>query len=262
MLWRRKRAEVKPGKSSSASPAGAVEIGWLISANEATFIYDRPRRVKQDSAFWSTSPKAASRCPAVAEFESRFFQLACPVDLRLRIVPDKKGQLALLNAAGKQSPVAPAKLKGMVELTEKDRWRHPERPIIQIAAPWRFLCDEPVWMSQTPPFGAYMTPPWPGLVMAGRFPIHLWPRTLNWAFEWHDLSKELRLKRNMPWFYVGFETASPERPVRLVEAEMSRELEEYCKGLDQAVSYVSQTFQLLEVARQRRPARLLQKKRS
>ena len=115
-------------------------------------------------------------------------------------------------------------------------------------------------MTQTPPFNHYRDPPWPGLEIGGRFPIHVWPRSLMWAFDWWDPSKDLILKRGEPWFYVRFETDNPRRPVRLVEAEMTPELREYCNGLDGITNYVNQTFQLFDAAEQRRPKTLLKKK--
>jgi hypothetical protein len=132
--------------------------------------------------------------------------------------------------------------------------------VVQISAPYRFLADEQVWMSQMPAFGYYRKDPLPGLMLGGRFPIHIWPRSLMWAFEWHDLSKPLILRRGEPWFYVRFEAADPSRPVRLVEAQMTPELREYCSGLDGVTNYVNQTYQLFSVAQERRPPKLLTKK--
>ena len=109
-------------------------------------------------------------------------------------------------------------------------------------------------------YATFRDPPMPGLVIGGRFPIHIWPRSLMWAFDWHDPTKDLVLKRGEPWFYLRFEANDPSRPVRLVEAEMTPELREYCQGLDGVTNYVNQSYQLFKTAEERRPTTLLKKK--
>jgi hypothetical protein len=83
---------------------------------------------------------------------------------------------------------------------------------------------------------------------------------MMWAFEWWDTSKELMLRRGDPGFYVRFESHDPMRPVRLVEAEMTRELNEHIKGLSAVSNYVDRTFSLFKTAEARRPEKLLQRK--
>ncbi len=56
------------------------------------------------------------------------------------------------------------------------------------------------------------------------------------------------------------ETMDPSRHIRLVEAEVTPELREFCEGLDQVNNYVGQTFSLFKVARERRPKTLLVKR--
>jgi hypothetical protein len=142
----------------------------------------------------------------------------------------------------------------------QSRWRDPRRPVLQITAPYRFICDEPCWINQLPPYYHYRAPPLPGLMIGGRFPIHNWPRSLMWAFEWWDSARDLVLRRGEPWFYVRFETEDPAKPLRLVEAEMTPELREFCRGFDGITNYVNQTFQLMERAAERRPAKLLKRR--
>ena len=78
-----------------------------------------------------------------------------------------------------------------------------------------------------------------------------------WAFEWHDLSRDLILRRGDPWFYVGFETLPADRAITLIEVEMMLELEEYTRQITGAVDYVNQTFSLFKSAEKRRPKTLL-----
>jgi hypothetical protein len=91
----------------------------------------------------------------------------------------------------------------------------------------------------------------------GRFPIDIWPRALQWAFEWHDMSKDLVLKRGEPLFYVQFEGPDPSASVRLIEAKRTPELMSHIDSITGVTEYVSQTYSLFKNARERRPGRLL-----
>ena len=77
-----------------------------------------------------------------------------------------------------------------------------------------------------------------------------------WAFEWHDTSRDIVLRRGEPLFYVQFEAEGPERAVQLVEAERTPELAAYLEKLSGVVNYVNQTFSLFKAAEAVRPARL------
>jgi hypothetical protein len=170
-------------------------------------------------------------------------------------MPD--GKPTLRNLLGDASPVRPRALDSFLSLNKETEWRYPNRPTIQITLPYLFIADEPVYMSQLPPFLHLLDNPWPGTLFGGRFPIDVWPRVLTWAFEWHDISKPLVLKRGDPWFYVMFESNSPERPIQLVEVENTPELQSYVKTISGAVNFVNQTFSLFGVAASRRPKKLL-----
>ncbi|MEM8698847.1 MAG: hypothetical protein AAGF44_06720, partial [Pseudomonadota bacterium] len=127
--------------------------------------------------------------------------------------------------------------------------------------PYLFIADEPVYMSQVAPFLHYRPDPWPGTIFGGRFPINVWPRPLMWAFEWHDPKKDLILSRGEPLFYCCFETTPQDRPVQVVEAERTPELEEYLELVSGAVNFVNQTFSLFKAAEARRPETLLTPKK-
>ena len=250
----------RPAQEDSAAPRARItEVGWLIDAEQARFIYEAPRpmapRRKRPE-----NPKAVGACPAVVDHEARLWEVPCPFDLHLRIGRDDQGQSVLINVAGAQSTIGKQKLEQLVHLMPPSAWREPTRPVLQVRAPWRFVTDDPTWITQLPPFNHYRRDPWPGLLIGGRFPLQDWPRLLMWAFEWWDTRQDLILKRGEPWFYLRFETRDPARPIRLVEAEMTHELREFCKGLDGVTSYVNKTAQLFEVANSRRPERLLKKR--
>ena len=69
-----------------------VEIGWMIDAEKAGFIYDAPR-FYQRNAPKSVSTKGVGLCPAVLDYESRIVEVPCPFDVHLRIGRDDKGNM-------------------------------------------------------------------------------------------------------------------------------------------------------------------------
>lgn len=250
-----------PSAEAAAAPAAPprfAEIGWLIDASTPSFIWDEPRPLPRGQP--TEHPKGVNRCPAIVDGEARTWEVAAPVDMHLRLGKNDKGEPSLVNVAGTQSTVAAGKLQQMITLMPQSRWRDPRRPVLQVSAPYRFICDEPCWLNQLPPYYHYKAPAWPGLLIGGRFPIHNWPRSLMWAFEWWDTARDLIVKRGEPWFYLRFETQDPARPQRLVEAEMTAELRDFCRGLDGITNYVNQTFQVMETAARRRPAVLLKRR--
>lgn len=240
-----------------AAPSRPALVGWLLDTDKAGFIWEAPRRLRT-SAECPRHAKSVTACPAVVDHEARHFVVPCPISARLRIAIDPKtGEANLANADGDRASVRTRALGEMVKRVNAREWRHPRRPIIQFVTPYVFVSDDPVHMSQFPPFAHRRDPEWPGLVIGGRFPIDVWPRHLMWAFEWHDLDRELVLTRGEPWFYVGFETPDPRRHVRLVEAERTADLVRYLEGTRAVASYVGGTFSLFTTARSRRPRRLL-----
>jgi heat shock protein HspQ len=83
-----------------------------------------------------------------------------------------------------------------------------------------------------------------------------------WAFEWHDIGKDLVVRRGQPWFYVRFETNDPTHRVRLVEAELTPEVQRYIDSISGVTSYTNRTFSLFDRARARRPKQLLVKRKA
>lgn len=241
----------------ASPPSRTVQVGWLLKSQTSGFIYDAPQKIAHESTP-ARHAKAVDYCPAVIDHEARLHEIRCPIDVRLRFDYDPKtNQPRLANAAGEQSSIRPKHLSQLVTIVGRPEWRHPDRPILQIATPYVFLADEPVYMMQLPPFCHYRSPPLPGLLIGGRLPIHVWPRPMMWAFEWFDTKQELVLRRGEPWFYVRFETDDPSRRVRLIEAEYTDALKEYVEGLSGVTNYVGQTFSLFSTARERRPKTLL-----
>jgi hypothetical protein len=235
---------------------GSVAVGWLFNDDNNSVIFADPERLRSVDVN-RRHAKSAARCPAVIALESRYFLIRCPFDLSFEFVRSADGKPMLKNLLGDASPMRPQGIERYVRMAKESEWRYPDRPTLQIGMPYVFISDEPVFISQLPPFTHYLDDPWPGTLFGGRFPINVWPRELSWAFEWHDLSKPLILKRGAPWFYVCFETSSPDRPIQLVEAEKTPELKRYMETTVGAVNYVNQTFSLFKTAASRRPPVLL-----
>jgi hypothetical protein len=247
--------------AKTRSPRGGIDVGWVIDpGREANAIWDPPHRLTRPEARGSHA-KSLSQCPAIGDHEARLFEVSCPIDIRLRFYRDNHGNPSMIAVDGEQSTIRPREFGQMVMAVHPSEWRHPARPVIQVMTPLFFVADEPVWLTQLPAFYHVSATPLPGIVLGGRFPIHLWPRELVWAFEWHDTAKDLLIRRGEPWFYVSFESEDPARHVRLVEAELTQPLRDYTQAIRGVTNYVSRTFSLFNAAKARRPAKLLTPKR-
>lgn len=240
--------------------SGPVRVGWLLTDEKGGIVFDPPERVRSVEMN-KVHAKSASRCPAVINLESRYFVVKCPFDLHIALTRDKDGKPALRNLASDASPVRAKKLSQHLHVTAEKEWRYPDRPTIQLSLPYIFIADEPVYMSQVSPFMHYRPEALPGTIFGGRFPINIWPRPLMWAFEWHDPKIPLKLSRGEPLFYCLFETTPQDRPVQVVEAEKTEELNSYLDLISGAVNYVNQTFSLFKAAEDRRPATLVSPKK-
>jgi len=235
-----------------------VEVGWMIDAEKAGFIYDAPR-IYQRNAPKSVSTKGVGLCPAVLDYESRIVEVLCPFDVHLRLGRDDKGNMQLQYPRPHDSESNPQYIARLITTSNPSEWRELSKPVLQLHTPYRFVADETVYINQLPPFYHYRPTPLPGVMIGGRYPIDVWPRILMWAFEWHDTGQDLILQRGEPWFCARFETEDPSRKISLVEAEMTPELQQYLKGMDTVTQYVARTFSLFPTARSRRPKQLLVK---
>lgn len=236
--------------------SGPVRVGWLLNQTDSPVIYDPPRRVNSRDARREHA-KSASRCPAILNLETRYFEVPCPFDLNVGFDRDKDGKPMLRNLSGASSSIRGSTLGKRIMIVNETEWRFPDRPIVQLKLPYVFIADEPVYLSQIDAYMHYRKTPLPGTIFGGRFPINVWPRPLMWALEWHDTSKPILVRRGEPLFYCQFEFDSPERGVQLVEADPTPELHAYMEHIGGAVNYVNQTFSLFEAAERVRPETLV-----
>ncbi len=236
--------------------SGAVQVGWFLTSDKGAVLYDPPERV----SFRQTNrahAKSAARCPGVIQLESRYFMVKCPFDIHVGFSRDDKGKAVLVNRAGGTSTIRSNKLGEVLSLVAEAEWRYPDRPTVQLALPYCFIADEMVYVTQLSAFMHYRPDPLPGTIFGGRFPLNIWPRPLMWAFEWHEPAKDLILKRGEPLFYVQFEADGPDRPIQVIEAERTPELQKYLDQIGGVVNYVNQTFGLFKAAEALRPKKLL-----
>jgi len=230
-------------------------VGWFLQKDKTSIIYDAPKVVRQEITK-NPSAKSVTQCPAVLDFDKRYFVVNSPIDLHMRWEM-KDGKRNIVNMLWEKSPIRPEALAQMVVIQPHEEWRHPERPVLQMLTPYIFVSDDPVYINQLPPILNYGPNFRPGVQINGRFPIDIWPRALQWAFEWHDITKDLILKRGEPLFYVTFEGPDPSASVRLIEAKKTPELEAYVASITGVTEWVTQTYSLFKTARERRPAKLL-----
>lgn len=236
--------------------SGPITVGWFLTETKGSILFDAPERL----IFRQTNKahaKSAGRCPAVVQMESRYFVVKCPYDLHIGFGRDEAGKPHLINRAGAASPIRGNKINQVLSLVSEVEWRFPDRPTVQLSLPYCFIADEPVYLTQIGTFAHYRRDPLPGTIFGGRFPVHVWPRPLMWAFEWHEPARDIVLRRGEPLFYVQFEGEGPERPLQMVEAERTPELLEYLEKLSGVVNFVNQTFGLFKAAEDVRPKRLL-----
>ena len=235
------------------------KIGWLIEDGQpGNFIYNEPKPVSINKSK-PLSHMAVQACPAVNQVESRYFEVTCPFDLRLRC--EKKDSTFEIYSVPEGTRRDEELIKRNLNLMPKDSWRSEDRPVIQIECPYAFITDDNIYLTQLAPFLNFNSSYWPGTLISGRFNITNWPRTLSWAFEWHDLSHDLILKRNKPWFYVFFESDNPEDTYKLVEAEYTDDLRKFKNSMLQTPRFISNTFSLFRTAKNRRPKKLLVEKK-
>jgi len=235
---------------------GRARVGWFILPQEAGFIWAPPRPVTTQTGP-ANSAKSVNLCPAVLDHEARLFEIPCPVDLELTLQRDQYGNLGPVATKGNQSPVNDIGWSKLLSMTPPQHWRNPNKPLLQVITPYRFLSDELVYMNQLPAFLNFEANSLPGLLIGGRFPIDAWPRPLMWAFEWHDTNAPLSIRRGEPWFYLKFESPSPASKVRLFQAQVTPELEKFSANVDSVTNYVNKTFSLIPFAREQKPADLL-----
>lgn len=230
------------------------DVGWCLTDPDGGFAFQPPRTVfsTRDRPLGT---RAIQNCPAVNAIERHLVEIPSPVGLRL-VLEEEDGAPAL-GVIEHGTFVEPEKIGDMVSLEPAERWRHPRRPIVQIALPFFFVTDTPCTINLLPPFLAPGPRRWPGTMAAARFPLTIWPQTLTWALEWDRPDEELTLRQGEPLAYALFEFNEPDARPRLVEAALTPELAEYRLGMQDVRHFTADIASVWDQAAARRPERLL-----
>ena len=229
----------RPNLADTSLP---VEIGWFLDVDEAGAIYSDPIPMSHLSKKERQSKKSPDHCPAVQLFGRNLFALLAPYDLAIDC--HEKADVFEFAMNVSFSTISPSALRRLLSVRPPAEWRSRSRPVIQLACPYVFVSDEVVTIEQTAPSMHYFTPPWPGTLIPGAFPIRSWLRPLSWAFEWHDLSRPLILRSGQPWSYIRF---FPDRNamVKLSRIEQTQAISDLQKQVKGVAGYTSKTFDLM-----------------
>ena len=236
-----------------------VDVGWFIEENKGKFVFFDPEPLFR-SRSKALSNRAVQACPAINELERDYFVIKMPFDIRLRCT--QRSDEFDLHIVEDGTRIDEDLIAQYVHLMQPNLWRNKQNPVIQIKVPYFFLCDEPCNMTMLAPYMSTNISRWPGSMIGGRLPISIWPRILNFAFEWHDLSSDLTLRRGSDLCYLYFETQNLRTKPNLFELEYTDELKEYRAGIAATPKYISNTFSLFETALARRPKKLLREKKN
>lgn len=231
-----------------------VKVGWGLDLEHSSVVFQSPKSLLKYREK-SLSNRAIQACPAVNELERDFFVIECPFDIRLRCSNDENSYNLHMVEMGTR--LDEDLIKEYLVLMDPKTWRKKDTPVIQLKIPYFFIADEPCYLSQLPPFMSKNSFSWPGTLVSGRFPTDLWPRVLNWAFEWTDLENDLILKRGEHLCYLNFETSHAISKIDLVPIEKTPELIKYRNEISATPKFVSNTFSLFQTALERRPKKLL-----
>ena len=230
------------------------DIGYCLADASGGFAFQPPRTVFSEREK-PLGMRSVQNCPAVNALERQIVEMPSPIGIRLTL--NNEGGQPVLNVNPTGTFVQPEAIGEMISMESPDRWRHPKKPVIQIKLPIFFVTDEPCILSQLPPFLGPSMRRWPGMMIAGRMPLTLWPQNLTFSFEWDRPGEELTLKQGEPLCYFMFEFNDPNKRPNLIEAALTPELDEYRQGMQGIHHLTSEIEDVWEMAKSRRPERLL-----
>lgn len=201
----------------------------------------------------------AASCPAIGDLSRFYYVIRSPFTLSLRcthLVPGKEFRYNVVPIEGEKI-IGLNGLQKALHVLPPDVWENPDWPTLQLHLPYVFVSDESVILEQVPAFACPRTAQRPLVLYAGRFPIDIWPRHLNYSFQWLEPGRDILVRRGDPLFYVRFYPETRDRGVRLVETERTRELESFIAAIRDVTESASQTYSLFPRAAEMRPPRLV-----
>ena len=114
-----------PEQADPARPRNYT-VGWFLQKDKTSIIYDAPKVVRQEITK-NSSAKSVTQCPAVLDFDKRYFVVNSPIDLHMHWEV-KDGKRNIVNMLWEKSPIRPEALAQMVVIQPHEEWRHPNGP--------------------------------------------------------------------------------------------------------------------------------------
>ena len=71
-------------EEAKARASRGYTVGWLLQAERTSVIWDAPKPYRPDTEK-NPVAKSVAQCPAVLDFDRRFFVVNSPIDLHLRL---------------------------------------------------------------------------------------------------------------------------------------------------------------------------------
>lgn len=249
--------------TAAAGAGRLVTVGWVLEETLASVIFFPPEPLVWPSARGGSRDGVAG-CPAIKDLTQRLWVVRSPYTFRLRVTHFEAGQgfRYVSERVGNERPIADALLNRVLQVQPIATWESPHRPVLQLRLPYIFLSDRSVYIEQLPAFMSDIGVRLPGLVYGGRFPIDVWPRRVNFAFQWVDLDRCVEIRRGEPLFYVRFQPRLRDQRVRLIEAERTPELLTFLDAIRSVPAYANNTFSLFGRAAEIRPPRLVRARRT
>lgn len=219
---------------AASKNAPPVKIGYVPVNIRSSAAFPAPRIVRSTRET-PLSGRAVQACPAVNDFEQRAIEVLAPFSIRIRCVKGHRGTFDF-HVVDVGTRIDDDLIEQYVTFMPRKFWRSPSLPVVQIALPHIFVCDEPCYITQMPAWASARSARLPGPFISGRFPTHLWPRSLNLAFEWADLDQDFTMKRGEPVCYLYVETEKFESKILLVAGELTKELADYRSKIEDVVN--------------------------
>ncbi len=197
-------------KDEDASGNRVAEVGWILNTHQAGFIWDAPRKITRPTGK-AHHAKALNYCPRRQRPRRAAVRGAVPHRPQYRL-PLQGRAAADRQPLGRRIDHSRQASRADVRRRRAQGMARPNRPIIQVMTPYIFLADEPVWITQLPPYYYYPQVPWPGVLIGGVSP------STSGRAGWYGPSSgstsasPITISRGEPWFYVSFETMDPLAP--------------------------------------------------
>jgi len=236
--------------------APATRIGFVPIILKSSIAFPEPRILRQ-TRNKPLSRKGVQACPAVNVLEKRVIEVLAPYSVQIRCVESEPGtfDFHLINQG---THIAADRFKDLFYVHEPHGWRTPKVPVVQISIPHFFVCDTVCYLNMLPAFASPDGVRAPGMLVSGRYPMHKWPRSINFAFEWSDKDVDFKMSRGQPLCYLLPETEDPAGQIELVPAKMTQALATYRARFEGVTQYTPNAESLFQEIEKYRPEKLLE----